>query len=701
MLISDLLGQYNHTSRQTKRLNDTGTRGVQKLVSALRDMGAGTIFEGTVNSMKGGKVVLGLSNGQQVSARLDGNVPLSVGQSMFFQVKSNDGTQIAIRPFTVDGNSVNLTLMNALAAAKLPATAVNLSMVNTMMQEQMPIDANSLGQMARTVSMNPEINVRTIVQMQKFDIPISQEMASQFENYMDDSQAINKAVDGFLRELPQIMSDESLSLPELRQMNDQVLTIITEGLGGEENQGSSGNVVAAAVENPWNAATTATAENIDSPASNPAARTAAAEMELTQGITQAAAEELTQGITQAASETVQTADSGPAAGIMPENFSGQEGVGRTPEAAVQAENPSAASQQSAPAAGVNGAVENSDLVLENFNIEETNNGSLLSQSGTAMPEETRIQTTAQQSLSAVEENATMTTMTSEAASPLPAEHSIGKLLSENQIQSLGEQLKTIPGLVENTNFFSEGQLLSNTNAVSILLAVRDALRGNSVLARQTVTRLFGSKAFGTLIKDALEQQWLIKPEELGKGNHKISTLYERLENQISRMEEVVKAAGKESVEFAQAAAEVRNNVEFMNQLNTAYTYAQIPLKMSGQNASGELFVYTNKKHLAQEGEKDLTAFLHLDLDHLGSTDVSIRLRGREVSTNFYLDDDDSFALVQEYLPALEARLNSKGYTCSLSVTHEKKHVNFVEDFLKKDQPSAGQQLHRYSFDMRA
>ncbi len=48
-------------------------------------------------------------------------------------------------------------------------------------------------------------------------------------------------------------------------------------------------------------------------------------------------------------------------------------------------------------------------------------------------------------------------------------------------------------------------------------------------------------------------------------------------------------------------------MEFMNQVNQMYTYAQIPLKMSGQHASGELFVYTNKKALAQ-GEKDLTAF---------------------------------------------------------------------------------------------
>ena len=43
------------------------------------------------------------------------------------------------------------------------------------------------------------------------------------------------------------------------------------------------------------------------------------------------------------------------------------------------------------------------------------------------------------------------------------------------------------------------------------------------------------------------------------------------------------------------AGEIHSNVEFMNQVNQMYTYAQIPLKMSGQHASGELFVYTNKK----------------------------------------------------------------------------------------------------------
>ena len=54
---------------------------------------------------------------------------------MFFQVKNNDGGTIEIKPYTVDGEGVNLTLMDALKAAGLPVDGTNLSMVNKMMEE--------------------------------------------------------------------------------------------------------------------------------------------------------------------------------------------------------------------------------------------------------------------------------------------------------------------------------------------------------------------------------------------------------------------------------------------------------------------------------------------------------------------------------------------------------------------------------------
>ena len=104
--------------------------------------------------------------------------------------------------------------------------------------------------------------------------------------------------------------------------------------------------------------------------------------------------------------------------------------------------------------------------------------------------------------------------------------------------------------------------------------------------------------------------------------------------------------------------------------------------------------------LAYEPGEELTAFLHLDLENLGSTDVSVRMINRQVKTNFYLEDDAAYTLIEQHMPILERRLKNKGYNCTITVTHEKKNVNFRENFMRKGNVASGS-LHRYSFDVRA
>ena len=167
---------------------------------------------------------------------------------------------------------------------------------------------------------------------------------------------------------------------------------------------------------------------------------------------------------------------------------------------------------------------------------------------------------------------------------------------------------------------------------------------------------------------------------------------------MQNINSLLQSVGLQDTPLAQTVQEIHANVEFMNQINEAYTFAQIPLKMTNQNASGQLYVYTSKRNL-DDPERDLTAFLHLDLEHLGATDVSVCMHKREVSTKFYMDSDASYDLVKAYMPQLEEKLRAKGYNCKIEIENEGRHVNFVEDFLKKDAPSTGM-LHRYSFDVR-
>ena len=592
MNISTLVGQYNQaTAAGSEKI--TGTKGVENLVSSLKSLTKGNIFEGTVSSMKNGRVTLALAGGSQISARVDGKVSLSVGQSMFFQVKSNDGTQIAIRPFVVDGNGVNYTLMQALSAAGLPTQSNYLSMVNRMMQEQMPIDKNSLQQMARLVNANGTIDVQTLVQMNKLGIAITPENAAQFENYLGDRQAITAAIDDLINELPTVMQGTDMQEGELRQMNAQVLSIVTENIPDVLGGAAQAEVVQAEVVQ----VEVVQAEAVQ--AENPLL---------------AAAEAAQQGIPWPDEEAVVTEDA----------------LGQNAETVKQ----------------------------EDAAVPDTQADNAVLQEKETVP---------------------------------PAEHSLEAVLGKEQLTNLNALLGKLTGQEKAGYTFQQ-------SAVSVLKDLQQLLQSDFPVNREHLQKLLDSDAFKSLVKDALEQQWTIKPEEL-TGSNQINKLYEKLDNQMNRMADVLKATGQESTNFQQMAADIRSNVDFMNQINEAYTYVQIPLKMSGQNASGELYVYTNKKALA-EGDKDLTAFLHLDMEHLGPTDVSVRMRGKEVSTNFYLENDEAYDLLEQHLPVLEEKLKSKGYNCKISVTNEAKHVNFVEDFLKKDQPSAGQ-LHRYSFDMRA
>lgn len=604
MQISDLVRQYNSAVSNGEPM--TGKMGVEKLVSALSELSQGNIFEGTINSVKGNVVSLGLSNGQQITARLDGKVSLTEGQSMFFQVKSNDGNYVQIRPFMLDGAGANLTLLDALKSANLPTDTANLSMVNQMMQQQMPIDKASLNQMYHLLQANPQVNASTIVQMVKLGIEITPGNAAQFENYMSDRQAITAAMDDFINELPEIISDGDLSMYRLASQGRQIINIVTDGL--KEN--------------------TATAPgNVLGEASNEISGMAVNE----------AANEIANGSTEVASNEI--------SGVA-----------------------------------VNGSADENAEVASNEAANE-NTGAVLNEAAGADANEP---INGMRDIIQMEET---------------AENSLGSVMTDEQLKELNEQLKSLlPDKAGN-----EISLYSKDDSiVGTLNDIKELLK-NTTADKQSLLKLFSGSGFKAMIKNALTRQWMITPEQLKESDKqltdKIGRLYEKVSEQLDKMQEIIKSSGAVKENVSALAENIRGNIEFMNQVNNVYTYVQIPMKMNGHNASGQLYVYTNKKNIT-DPDKELSAFLHLDMDNLGATDVSIKMLKKEVSTNFYMDNDESYILIERFLPKLEEKLRNKGYSCKLSVVNEKHHVNFVDDFLKKDLPPAGQ-LHRYSFDMRA
>lgn len=621
MQIADFLGQYQAmldqaaTSQAPVRTEGTIE---QNLMSTITQLQAGMVFEGSINSISGSKVLLGLGNGQTIAARLEGSMDLMLGQSVFFQVKSNNGKTVEIKPYA-DSSNFNPAIQKALNAAGMEMTKDTLDMVNHMMEQGMPIDKNSLASMYHTLLQNPGIPMQTAMEMSKLGIPVNAQMAAQFENYQNDRYALLDQMELVTDALPGAYAKAAgTGTDALMQFNGQVLAIIGDGT---RNDGME-LFIAQPPENGQDSALDPETGSQDAAAGIPAN-----------------AQELAGGV-----------------------LDGQAAV-KLQEAGTQAEEP-------AQAAADGQAAEDTNANKELTNKEMTNQ----------VPADEQMSETTGKS------------------------QTLGELLSKKQLSALQSQMKSV---------FPEAKdmkLNSQLTAKEFLDSLAKQLESGKLPdgRKELLSRLFLSKEYHTLLKDAAKQQWTLQPQDLRPGPEnrpegKIAELYQRLERQMGQLQQLADKAGMNTGQLSESASQIRNNIEFMHQVNQMYTYVQIPLKLAGQNAHSDLYVYTNKRNL-RRGTGELSAFLHLDLENLGSTDVSIKMLDQNVNTKFFLDDDASYDLIEEHLPELKRHLEKMGYHCAVSIEHNEKNVDFVEDFLKKGQPAKSASfgaIQRYSFDVRA
>ena len=217
--------------------------------------------------------------------------------------------------------------------------------------------------------------------------------------------------------------------------------------------------------------------------------------------------------------------------------------------------------------------------------------------------------------------------------------------------------------------------------------------------RESISRLFSGKEFQQAIKNEMIKQWLLTPEDVGK-EHKAEELYEKLNSQLSRFSQTLNQSVGADTSLAKAVSNLSGNIDFMNQMNQMFTYIQLPLKLQSQEANGELYVYTNKKNLAKK-DGEVSALLHLDMEHLGSVDVYVSMKDTKVSTQFRLKDDSALDLIAGHIDLLNERLNKRGYTMNASFVKktDEETGSVMEEILKQDKNISI--LSGYSFDARA
>ncbi len=272
-----------------------------------------------------------------------------------------------------------------------------------------------------------------------------------------------------------------------------------------------------------------------------------------------------------------------------------------------------------------------------------------------------------------------------------------------QVLQFAESLELSPEqgqlFSEKLNGFADGTV-SSAEFFGLSAQLMQAAGGRGMQGA-AVKELFGDNAFQKLVTAQLEEQWTIRPEDV-ESREKVNDLYSRLGRQLDGIGRALEESGQSSGSLYKAVSQTSQSIDFLQQLNQMYTYIQLPLKLQQGQANGDLYVYTNKRNLAsQEGK--ISAFLHLDMEHLGPVDVYVTLQDNKVSTKFSVQDEEMLDFLEEHMGILTERLQKRGYDCDYSMS--------VRDDAKEEGEKGGglapvlQQvsdipLTRYSFDVR-
>lgn len=318
--------------------------------------------------------------------------------------------------------------------------------------------------------------------------------------------------------------------------------------------------------------------------------------------------------------------------------------------------------------------------------------------------------------------------TSSFGAELSSVENMGAAMDKETLESLSEQLKDMAGIPpeetevpENLqegekaalkpadNAQQEPKLTAFQEQVKELadkvkdggISAKEFLNGLSALMdkpeipKPALSKILSGDDFGKTLENMVRQEMFLKPEDINKDS--LKRLYAKIINDSSNIAQKFGGDPK-MAPIVQNAAQTANDVHFLNDASHFMSFVQIPIKMSGQNAHGDLYVYTNKRNRG-EARDELKALLHLDMDNLGPMDIFVALKSNNVTTNFKVANDEILDYIESHMDELTAALNRKGYNVTNMVEISSKDYSFKTSVIEEELPPT--QIKRFTFDVRA
>lgn len=690
-------------------LNTNAAKRAYRTSGGTINIREGETLKGVVSDIHGNVITISMDDGSSFSGKLPEASQYSIGQKAAFQITGMENGTIYMKAIShAYLLGMEDTIEQALEEAGLPKSPRNLEIVRSLLENQQSISRDNIMNSLQLCAKYPLADVNTVISMKRLGMPMDPTTVAQFDNYRNQSHQLLYRMDTLTDSVNELLADLANENPAIaRYAAREIMNISLNSLPSLEEFNLA---VKNAENNPENTnpdlAKLAEAFGRTNPSQTEAANGSGTPASSYPKTGQpGAAGDLPDASLTGAADHVNAAnypDASQTNGWDPSDAAGSSQNLLNPEGApVNGGNPANTANTSAAqnADGFPDTVPpdgNPDTLHAAGENEIPPRGDA-SGSFTDAGKTTDTNTSPFARMRHLFTSITDRTASERTASgekPVFIPEQTGHILPAQERLQLADLLGRYTDNPKLLSSLEDGTL----TARELLSGIRDILPS---LPDSELHALLTSKTLDTVIKGQFLSGWTISPEGLKEGNS-MERLYGKIQEQLADLTNLsrmfaTRAPGESIINMT---TDMQQNMEFMKLLGEQFAYMQLPIKLSEQNAHGDLYVMT-KKDALKKSKDSLKVLLHLEMDYLGILDIHIKKDHTNISAKFFVEKESARKLLEKNTDLLKDAINGQGYSFTSEFAEKEKDVDIVHDFIEQDSPAPVGNLKRYNFDLRA
>lgn len=238
--------------------------------------------------------------------------------------------------------------------------------------------------------------------------------------------------------------------------------------------------------------------------------------------------------------------------------------------------------------------------------------------------------------------------------------------------------------------------------------------GNDTLI-ETFTELFDEKNSAleketdnekaTKLSNAIKKELFIDLDKQ-TTTEEFNSYYQKLNEKLSQaLKTIEKSNTPASQELKETLNSLKDNIDFMSQINNFQEFVQIPFAVNGNENQCDLYIFNETKH-KKISKNRASVLLALDLKMLGHFEAFIQKDFNNISCQFRTVKQGTQELLKTNMPLLQAALKNEGYNlyhvAYKQITEPFNILNTSKDLGIKTATDNTSPAYakRYSFDMR-